>query len=41
MLHWFFGFLRREKKYIFGRLRLGIISVEMFVPVVGLPSPLR
>lgn len=41
MLHWFVGFLRREKICIFGRLRLGIISVEMSVPVVGLFSPLR
>lgn len=41
MLHWFVGFLRREKICIFGRIRLGIISVEMSVPVVGLFSPLR
>lgn len=41
MLHWFVGFLRREKICIFGRLRLGIISVELSVPVVGLFSPLR
>lgn len=41
MLHWFVSFLRREKMCMFGRLRLGIISVEMSVPVVGLFSLLR